>query len=212
MTINDVAFLVSVLACSALLIAAAIALALRRWSAARRLLLGLGSYTLIYALALVSIAALSPQRTFAMSQERCFDDWCIAAVRAVRVSTIGSDPSVVARGSFVVVTVRVSSHAKGVSQRALDASLYALDSAGHRYDVSLPAQRALDATDQGGQPLNTELAPGASFTHTVAFATPVDVTGLALVVSHGAFPGVIIVGDEQSLFHRPTLMLLTISH
>lgn len=211
MSVSDLIFLVSALMCGGALLGTTLALTLRHWSAARRLLIGMGGYVLVYSVTLVSVAALSPQRTLAMGQERCFDDWCISAVRAVRQSVVGSSPSVAAQGSFVVVTVRVTSHAKGISQRAVDASLYALDSAGRRYDISPAAQRALDAAGQAGQPLDTELAPGASFTGTVAFDTPVNASGLALVVSHGAFPGVIIVGDEQSIFHRPTLMLLTIS-
>jgi hypothetical protein len=38
------------------------------------------------------------------------------------------------------------------------------------------------------------------------FDTPADATGFSIVVAHPAFPGVIVIGDEQSLYHHPTLM------
>ena len=41
-------------------------------------------------------------------------------------------------------------------------------------------------------------------------ATP-DATGLSLVIAHAAFPGAIVIGDDQNFFHRPTLMRLEIT-
>jgi hypothetical protein len=210
MTIFDLLFLASALGVCLALIVTLVALARRRWPIVRRTLLGLGAYLLLYALAMVSVAALSPQRTLAMGQEHCFDDWCIAAVAAVQQPRIGAAPmTVMAQGRFVVVAVRVTSHAKAISQRELDTQLYLLDSAGRRYAVSTAGQRALDATGLGGQPLDTMLAPSGSFTHTTVFYVPMSASQLALVVAHDAFPGVLIIGDGQSLFHRPTLMRLS---
>jgi hypothetical protein len=212
MTIFDLVFLGSVVGCGLALIVALLALVRRRWSAARRTLIGLSCYLLLYALALVSVAALSPQRALTMGQERCFDDWCLAATHAAQQPAVGVAPLVVtAQGRFVVVTVRVTSHAKAISQRALDVQLYLLDGAGRRYDASSAGQRALDAADQSGHPLASELAPSGSFTHTVVFDIPTDAGPLALVVSHGAFPGAIIIGSDQSVFHRPTIIRLSLA-
>jgi hypothetical protein len=210
MTIFDLVFLASALGCGLGLIVALVALARRRWPTARRTLIALGGYVLLYMLALVSVAALSPQRTLAMGQQRCFDDWCIAAVAASQQPEVGDAPTLaVAQGRFVIVTVRVSSHARAISQRELGAQLYLVDGAGRRYAASTAGQRALDATGQSGQPLDTLLAPSGSFVHTAVFDVPSDASQLALVVAHGAFPGAIIIGDDQSLFHRPTLMRLS---
>lgn len=210
MTIFDLLFLASALGGCLALIVALVALARRRWPIARRTLIGLGGYLLLYALAMVSVAALSPQQSLAMGQERCFDDWCIAAVAAGQQPRIGAAQMwVSAQGRFVVVTVRVTSHAKAISQRELDTQLCLLDGVGRRYAVSVAGQRALDVTGQGGQPLDTLLAPSGSFTHTAVFDVPVDASQLALVIAHSAFPGALIIGDDQSLFHRPTLMRLS---
>jgi hypothetical protein len=212
MTIFDLVFLGSVVGCGLALIVALLALVRRRWSAARRTLIGLSCYLLLYALALVSVAALSPQRALTMGQERCFDDWCLAATHATQQPTIGAAPQMAtAQGRFIIVTVHVTSHAKGISQRALDVQLYLLDGAGRRYAVSTVGQRALAAAGQSGQPLDSELAPSGSFTHTAVFDIPASATQLALGVSHGAFPGAIIIGSDQSVFHRPTIIRLSLA-
>lgn len=130
----------------------------------------------------------------------------------MRQPTVGvGAASVDARGSFLVVTAQVTSQAKRVSQRELDAQVYLVDGARRRYDVSLTGQRALDAAGQGGQPLDALIAPGGSFTHVVVFDTPADASQFALVVTHSAFPGAVIIGDDQSLFHRPTLMQVSLT-
>ena len=127
----------------------------------------------------------------------------------MRQSQIGETPAAVnAQGSFCVVTIRVSSAARGKSQRAKDAAVYLIDSARHRYDPSPEGQRALDATGAGGQELTTTMPPGGSFVRTVVFDVPRDTAGLGLVVTHGSFPGVLIVGDPQSFLHAPTVISL----
>lgn len=211
MTLFDLLFLVSALGCGVALIATIVVTALRRWRAARLLLIGLGVYLLLYSLALVAVSALSPQQSVRMGQRRCFDDWCIAVVQATQMRALDANASVVAHGRFTLVTVRVTNAAQRVTQREYGDTLYLLDNSGHRYDVSTAAQRALDAIGQSGQPLDAALAPGASFTHTTAFDTPPNVTGLSLVIAHAPFPGAVVIGDDESFFHRPTLMLLEIT-
>lgn len=208
MTLFDLLFLASALGCGVAFIAAIVAFALRRRVAARRLLLGLGAYLLLYALALVGVSTLTPQQTVRMGQRRCFDDWCIAVVQATQTLAVSPNSPVVAHGRFTLVTVRITNAAQRVTQREYGDTLYLLDSAGHHYDVSPAAQRALDAAGLSGQPLDAALAPGSSFTHTAAFETPPNATGFSLVIAHATFPGAIVIGDDESLFHRPTLMLL----
>lgn len=212
MTFTDLVFILAVLACLFTLLALCYFLLRRQWTRVRRTLLALGSFLVIYAIVLVSVALLSPQHVYAMHQNRCFDDWCISAEQVTQQATMGaSSTAVSAHGMYYVVTVRVSSKARGITQRALDARLYLLDAQGQRYDPDPTAQRALDAAGQSGQPLNSSLTPGSSFTHTVAFDLPKNSSQLALGVTHGLFPGVIIIGDEQSFLHKPTTFKLRLS-
>jgi hypothetical protein len=139
----------------------------RQWRRARHVALALFSCVVLYAAVLVSVSLFSPERVLTMHQNRCFDDWCLSVERVVQQPTVGATPTVVlAHGAFYLVTVLVSSQAKAISQRALDAQVYLLDARGQRFDPSAPGQQALDATGQGGQALSSELAPGGSFTRT----------------------------------------------
>jgi hypothetical protein len=81
---------------------------------------------------------LSPQQVLAMHQLRCFDDWCASVERVELQPAIGK---VKAQGTFFLVTVQVTSKAKRISQRALDAAVYLLDGRGIRYDLSVKGQQ-----------------------------------------------------------------------
>lgn len=181
----------------------------RQWRQAGRLALALFSLIVIYAVVLVSVSLLSPQHVLTMHQNRCFDDWCISVERVVQQPAVGAASTIAtAHGEFYLITVQVSSQARGISQRALDVQLYLLDAKGQRIDPSATGQQALDAAGQGGQSLSNELAPGGSFTHTVVFDLPKNSSHLALVVTHGLFPEMLVIGSEQSFLHKPTIFEL----
>ena len=209
MTIFDLVLILAVLGCILALIALCYFLLRRQWTRAKRVLLVLGSFLVVYTAVLLSVSLLSPQRVLAMHQDHCFDDWCLSVERVGQQSVVGASPIVItAHGAFYLVTVRVSSQARAIIQRALDAQVYLLDASGQRYDPDPSAQQALDATGQGGQPLDSELAPGSSFTRTVVFDLPKSSSHLALVVTHGLFPDVLVIGSEQSFLHKPTIVPL----
>lgn len=211
MTIFDLVLLLAVLGCVLALLSLFYFLLRSRWTLARRASLALGSFLVLYAVVLLSVSLLSPQHMLAMHQDRCFDDWCLSVDRVVQQPTVGAPPKIVtARGEFYLVTVRVSSRAKAITQRALDAQVYLLDTSSQRYDPSPAGQQALDATGQGGQPLSSELVPGGSFTRTVVFDLPKGSSHLALGVTHGQFPELLVIGSEQSFLHKPTLIELQI--
>jgi Domain of unknown function (DUF4352) len=209
MTVFDLVFLLAVWRCVLALVALCYFLLRRHWRRARRVSLTLGSFLLLYAVVLLSVSLLSPQHRLAMHQDRCFDDWYLSVEQVVQQPTLGASPTIVAaRGEFYLVTVHVSSRAKAITQRAPDAQVYLLDASGQRSDPSPAGQQALDATGQGGQPLSSALAPGGSFARTVVFDLPRGSSHLALVVTHGLFPDLLVIGSEQSFLHKPTIIEL----
>lgn len=207
MIVFDLLVILSVLLIGLGLLGTLIALTTRRWALLKRFVLGLFIYISVYVLFLVAVALLSPQKVLAIHQIRCFDDWCASVERVEIVPTIGT---VQADGNFYLVTLQVSSKAKRIRQRALDASVYLIDSQGIRYDPSPQGQHALEAAGQAGQPLNSWLGPGGSFTYTAVFDLPLGITMPSLVITHGAFPDIIIIGSDQSFLHKPTIVRLSI--
>lgn len=209
MTIFDLVLILAILGSVLTLCVLFFFLLRRQWRRARHVALALFSCVVLYGAVLVSVSLFSPERVLTMHQDRCFDDWCLSVERVVQQPTVGAAPTVVrAHGAFYLVTVRVSSQAKAISQRALDAQVSLLDARGQCFDPSAPGQQALDATGQGGQALSSELAPGGSFTRIIVFDLPKGSSHLALVVTHRQFPDLLVIGSEQSFLHKPTIIEL----
>jgi hypothetical protein len=169
-----------------------------RWDRARAAASILGVYLILYTTALLAVAHSTPRRILAPLQKECFDDWCVAAISAQPArSTICGGDSVSADW---VVKIRISSEAKRIRQRARDPSALMEDQTGHRYY----------ACDAPSRPLSDELGPGESFEVSEPFRLPTGARPAGLVVQHGAFPGAIIIGDDQSFSHPPSLLQLEI--
>jgi hypothetical protein len=182
----------------------------RRWVDSARVLRRLGCLAIVYFAVLVAVSLLSRPKVLRMGERQCFDDWCVSVEHAARRSRVGQPPAdVEARGVFYVVTVRVSNAARRRAQRAADVGVCLIDDNGHRYGPSPLGQRALDATGAGGQDLTTRMPPGGSFVRRVVFDVPREAAELALVVNHGRFPGLVIIGHPHSFLHAPTVIKLS---
>jgi hypothetical protein len=150
MSLPDLFFLFSVLLILISFAALLIALIARKTRLAGRIALGIAAYLVFYALALVTVSLASPQQVLGRNVDRCFDDWCIAAVDVKEQPAIGATRA--QGGEYALVTVRVSSRAKGIRQRAVDAAIYLLDESGRRYDPSPSGRRALEAATAPANP------------------------------------------------------------
>lgn len=203
MTPADLLFLASVLFVVSLCAGIAVAAVRRRWEATRRLARFLGAFVALYAIALISVALARPRRFYTPGERRCFDDWCVAAVDA----NIADGPAAMSckgdEGSRTWIAVlEVSSDAKRVRQRALDARAELEDRQGQRYP---PCAAALSSGTGPARLLSDEVAPGESFSVLLPFRLPENRVPAGLVVHHGDFPGAVIIGADQSLLHRPAL-------
>ena len=179
-------------------------LALRgRFRAARTTLIRLLACVAAYMLVLIGVSLAEPRKEIPIGEARCFDDWCITVEQAARQKAIGAAN---AAGTFYVITLRVSSRAKGSPQRETDIDVYLIDDSGRRIGISPSGQVALTQAGRAGEPLTSFVAPGASFQSRLAFDVPPDARHLGLVkASHGWFPVRLIIGDAQSWLHRPTI-------
>lgn len=209
--IFDLLFIVVVLATVVMLAMAAVAgvrgrrqracLLLRRWAVVVAIYLG----------AVVLVSLLTPQRVLAIGENWCFDDWCVAVDSVAVASDVGpSDHAVQANGVFYVVRLRLSNHARGRAQRASSAAVHLLDDLGHRYEVSHEGQSAYEAQHGPTPPLTATVPLGQSVTTVRIFDVQQDARDLGLAVEHpvGFAPGVFIIGDQASLFHRRTVVRL----
>lgn len=192
MNIFDLLFIALFLATAATLLSAAI-LAMRRQGArALATLRRLAICAAIY-FSIVAISSIFwPRDVPRIGEPRCFDDWCIAVEGATHQPAGG--------GVDYIVTLRLSSQARRVSQREKSLAVYLTDSRGRRYD---PIPRPDDV------PFDVRLGPGESVTATRLFHLPSDVAQPGLVAAHeGGFPiGWLIIGYE-TWFHKPAIVTL----
>lgn len=174
---------------------------LRRWVAAAAIYLG----------AVVVVSLLSPQRVLAIGEDWCSDDWCVAVNSVTLVPDLGpSDHPVRAKGVFYVVRLQLSNHARGRSQRASSVAVHLLDGLGHRYGVSSEGQSAFEALDGPTPALTSTIPVRQSLTTVRVFDLPSDSRDVGLTIEHpvGVSPGLFVIGDQASLFHRSTVVRL----
>ena len=206
MTLFDLLFLILMVFVIAAAVRILYLLIRRRFHPARKTLIRLLLFMAAYMLVLVGFSLAEPRRQIAIGVPQCFDDWCITVENASRQAAIGE---LRARGNFYVVTVRVSSRAKGRPQRETDVRVYLVDAQGRRFDVSAAGQRQLEQEGQAGMPITSFVAPGGSFESRLAFDVPADARQLSLVkTSWSWFPFRLIIGGPESWLHRPTVVPL----
>ena len=200
MTLFDLLFLISVIFVLVMAVRIAVSAVRRRWDATGRLCRFLGLFVAVYAVALMCVAIGLPRRFYASGDRRCFDDWCATAlsVQAATDTPCGLDNGT----RDWVATVEVSSVAQRIRQRAADAHAELEDQLGRRYRPC--------AASGSGKSLSEMLDPGESFRVSLPFRLPRDATPAGLVLHHGDFPGVAIIGADQSFLHRPALQRLVV--
>lgn len=204
MTLFDLFFLVSVLFVFGMAAGIAVSALRRRWKSAGRLSRFLALFVALYAAVGVCVALARPRRFYAPGERRCFDDWCVAAAGIEPAIDTAESPCGADRGGRTwVATIEVSSVARRVRQRALDARAELEDDRGTRYrPCAVPA---------AGNSLSDMLGPGESFRVRLPFRLPPAATPAGLIMHHGDFPGVVIIGEDHSFFHQPALHRLDVN-
>jgi hypothetical protein len=174
-----------------------------------------GSYLAL----LVTVSLAAPRRILPEGETKRFCGFYLDCHLGVSVDQVRTTKSVGeasravnARGTFHIVTVRVSSNARAATLTPYGLVARVIDERGRPYRRDLAAERALlgEAADQ---PLEEALAAGDSYTRTLVFDLPADASHPALSVTEQGLPDEwiekLLIGDEDSLLHPPTLLALT---
>jgi hypothetical protein len=150
----------------------------------------------VYMTILLGTSLRQPQKVVALGQDRCFDEMCFAATGVQEL------PGYLIRdGSRLIrVSVRISNHGKEKMQSEGLIRAYLIDRQGRRWEES---------TAVSGVQLTAKVAAGDSVMSQPVFKVPGDATGLGLIFTHGQRqPGVLVIGDSDSLLHRRTVVWL----
>jgi hypothetical protein len=150
----------------------------------------------IYMAVLVGVSLTQPQRVVALGQDQCFEDMCFA------VTGVQELPGyLIQDGSRLLrVSVRISNHSKEKRQSDKRIQAYLIDKQGRQW---------AESTGVSGVRLTTKVAAGDAAMSQPVFKVAGDATGLGLIFTHGQHqPGVFVLGDSDSLFHKKTVVRL----
>lgn len=150
----------------------------------------------IYMAVLISVSLMQPQKIVAIGQDQCFDEMCFSVMGVQELPGY-----LIQDGSRLVrVSVRISNHGKQKTQSEKLLTAYLVDKQGRRW---------AESTAISGVQLTARVAAGNSVVSEPIFKVAKDATGLGLVFTHGRRqPGVLVIGDRDSLLHQPTVVWL----
>jgi hypothetical protein len=192
MTVFDLLFIAVFVATVALVGLAGLAALRRRRAHAIALLRRLGILAAVYLAVLILVSLVSPRRVLNLGEEQCWDDWCIAVTNTRRERAQDAQS--------YAVTLRVSSRARRRAQRERGVRVYLMDNRGRCYDA---------VPDAAEVPFDILLEPQEAVDLRRVFHLAADAEDPVLVVAHeGWFPGLFIIGDSGSLFHKRTAVRL----
>ncbi len=149
----------------------------------------------VYLSVVIGVSLGQGQRVVAMGKPQCFDEMCFTVTRVEEV------PGFLIRDGrrLLRVSVQVTNQGRKAQREGLIRA-YLVDAQGRRWEMSQGVN---------GVELTTRVAGGASVVSEPVFKVAADASGLGLVLTHGRWqPGVLVIGDSDSLLHRKTVVEL----
>lgn len=197
-----------------------IALRSKKRDLALVLLTVMGIWLGTYAIVLVTTSLTSIERVLKLNEEKRFcgfylDCHLAASVTQVsKVKTLGNPPDQkTANGEYYIVTLKVSSDARAATLNLAEPSATIVDSQGREYGRAIAVENELEAAQGKSITLDQPVGPnGAYYTKNLVFDLPAGVLRPSLLVTEGfdldRFIELFIIGDEDSLLHKHTLISL----
>jgi hypothetical protein len=175
-----------------------------------------------YVAAMLIFSFASHEKALALGAEKHFCEidchLAYSIVNAIQSKTAGNfGNQSTARGVYTIVTIKTRFDETTIGALRGNGLLYPnsrvvtlVDDRGNKYDPSEEGQRVLEATSSGGKALTTPLRPGESYTTDVVFDLPPEVKSATLLVHEGEWVTYLIIGHENSLFHKKTKFQISI--
>jgi hypothetical protein len=161
----------------------------------RRGVMWLAGVWLVYLCVLVGVSLRQPQKVVAVGVPQCFDEMCFT------VTEVEELPGFLIRDGrrLVRVSVRVTNRGRKTQSEGLIWG-YLVDAQGRRWEESAGVN---------GVELTARVAGGESVISEPVFKVAGNSTGVGLVLTHGwRQPGVLVIGDSDSLLHKKTVVAL----
>ncbi len=195
-------------------------LLLRRFEAARKVLLGALVWAGAYAGVLLGFSLASSEKILAAGEWKYFCEVdCHLAYSVVEVTTsktLGEPPQqATAQGTFYVVTVKMWFDERTISSTRGNfpltpprRRLNVVDDQGRSHSYSLAGQAALESGQSQPACLRQPLRPGESCTAALVFDLPTPSANPRLLLTTADEIAWFVIGHESSFFHKKILFRL----
>jgi len=152
----------------------------------KRSLIVLLSIVAFYSLMWAVFFILRADKPIPLGTDVCFDDWCATVTAADTASTLGAGPELIhPAGSFVILHLRMSNHARGIAQKPSEPRVHILDANGHIISFSPLGQAALEHLKGPQVTLDSRLELHQSIETQLVFDVPKNATGLKALIEEG---------------------------
>ena len=201
MSISDLFFLLLVFLTMVAVVVVVVALLRARWRTAGRWASVTAGVWIVYLLAGLAVAVFTPQTVLGQGEERCFDEMCFRVTATEKLPSLDlNGQKVISPDALYKVTVETTNHGLGRTESEGGAEAFLMDAAGKRYKP----------TTVMGDGLEARVAPGGKATTELVFDVPASAPGFGLVIAHSYWlnPGKMIIGDDEHLGHKPTMIRL----
>jgi hypothetical protein len=187
-----------------------------RFGRAKLFLLAIVIIAGIYFGAILIFSLASGDTALARGQEKHFCEIdCHLAYSVVDVNqskTLGNPANqITAAGMYNAITIKTRFDETTISAHRGDGLLYpnrreltVIDAEGRKYFPSTDGQRAFEQSKGAGTPLTTPLRPGESYTTTLVFDLPTNVSNPTLLINEGEWLTHVVIGHENSPLHKKT--------
>jgi hypothetical protein len=170
----------------------------------------------LYLAILLIFSFASSEKVIARGAEKYFCEidchlaYSITDVRETK--TLGEAPNQLsATGVFRVVTIKTRFDENTIGPHRGDGLLYpnsrvvtVSDQNGQQYIPSAEAQRVVEKSQAAGTPMTIPLRPGESYSTTLVFDLPADISNPTLLIREGEFVTHLVIGHENSFLHKKT--------
>ena len=186
----------------------------RKLAVAGAALIAIVNIGVIYLGLLLIFSFRSEDKLLARGEEKYFCEmdchlaYSIAQVRETKVLEDAFNRAN-ATGTFWLITIQTRFDENTVSPTRGNAPLnpnprivYVLDGHGTRYLPSSEGQLILGRSQDPGKPMSTPIRPGETYTTTFVFDLPVDVSNPTLLIQDDHPLARLIIGHENSPFHK----------
>jgi hypothetical protein len=150
---------------------------------------------MVYLAVLIGVSLGQKQKVVAIGEPQCFGDMCftVIGVEEVKGFLIRDERR------LMRVTVQVTNRGRSAKSDGLIRA-YLMDAQGRRWE---------ETAGVNGVGLTAKVVGGDTVLSEPVFKVAGGATGLRLVLTHGwRQPGVLVIGDSDSLLHRKTVVEL----